>query len=100
MIALLYFVLNVLVSPFKSKSRLEAENAALRHQVAILRRIVHRRVDSTGVVRDIDIESGMHHLVGVVRRRIPDYGNVVAEFGGKAHSRFNAGMCNESNHNE
>ena len=45
MIALLCFVLNVLVSPFKSKSRLEAENAALRHQVVVLRRIVvHRRV--------------------------------------------------------
>src|SRR5215813_9428379 len=56
--------------------------------------------DSTGVVRDIDVESGMHHLVGVVRRRIPDYGNVVAELGGKAHRRFNTGMCNESNHNE
>jgi hypothetical protein len=38
------FVLNVLISPFKSKSRLEAENAALRHQVVALRRIVHRRV--------------------------------------------------------
>ena len=39
MIALLCFVLNVLVSPFKSKSRLEAENAALRHQVVMLHRI-------------------------------------------------------------
>jgi hypothetical protein len=28
MIALLYFILAALVSPFKSKSRLEAENAA------------------------------------------------------------------------
>ena len=37
MIALLCFVLAVLVSPFKSKSRLEAENAALRHQVVVLR---------------------------------------------------------------
>jgi hypothetical protein len=37
MIALLCFVLTVLVSPFKSKSRLEAENAALRHQVVVLR---------------------------------------------------------------
>ena len=44
MIALLCFVLNVLVSPFKSKSRLEAENAALRRQVIMLRRMVHRRV--------------------------------------------------------
>jgi transposase InsO family protein len=47
MIALLCFVLTVLVSPFKSKSRLEAENAALRHQVAVLRRMVHRRVQLT-----------------------------------------------------
>src|SRR6516165_6005310 len=47
MIALLYFVLNVLVSPFKSTSRLEAENAALRHQVVVLRRMVHRRVRLT-----------------------------------------------------
>ena len=47
MIALLCFVLTVLVSPFKSKSRLEAENAALRHQVVALRRRVHRRVRLT-----------------------------------------------------
>ena len=47
MIALLYFVLNVLVSPFKSTSRLEAENAALRQQVVMLRRMVHRRVRLT-----------------------------------------------------
>jgi hypothetical protein len=30
MIALIWFVLAVLASPFKSKSRLEAENAVLR----------------------------------------------------------------------
>jgi transposase InsO family protein len=47
MIALLCFVLTVLVSPFKSKSRLEAENVALRHQVVVLRRMVHRRVRLT-----------------------------------------------------
>ena len=47
MIALLCFVLAVLVSPFKSKSRLEAENAALRHQVVVLRRMVHKRVQLT-----------------------------------------------------
>jgi hypothetical protein len=38
MIALVCFVLAVLASPFKSKSRLEAENAALRHQLIVLRR--------------------------------------------------------------
>jgi hypothetical protein len=47
MIALLCFVLTVLASPFKSKSRLEAENAALRHQVVVLRRMVHRRARLT-----------------------------------------------------
>src|SRR5271169_4807396 len=38
MIALIRFVLAVLASPFKSKSRLEAENAILRHQLIVLRR--------------------------------------------------------------
>ena len=47
MIALLCFGLAVLVSPFKSKSRLEAENAALRHQLAMLRRKVRGRVRLT-----------------------------------------------------
>src|ERR1700730_17884381 len=38
MIWLLCFVLTALTSPFKSKIRLEAENAALRHQLIVLRR--------------------------------------------------------------
>jgi hypothetical protein len=38
MFALLCFVLAVLAAPFKPKSRLEAENAALRHQLIVLRR--------------------------------------------------------------
>src|SRR5246127_3627915 len=38
MIALICFVLAVLASPFKSKLRLEAENAVLRHQLIVLRR--------------------------------------------------------------
>jgi hypothetical protein len=44
MIALLYFVSAVLATPFKSKNRLEAENAAIRHQVVVLRRKVRGRV--------------------------------------------------------
>jgi hypothetical protein len=31
----------VLASPFKSKLRLEAENAVLRHQLIVLRRRLH-----------------------------------------------------------
>jgi hypothetical protein len=38
MIGLLCFFLVVLASPFKSKLRLEAENAVLRHQLNVLRR--------------------------------------------------------------
>jgi hypothetical protein len=44
MVALLCFVLAVLASPFKSKSRLEAENAVLRHQLIVLWRKVQGRV--------------------------------------------------------
>jgi hypothetical protein len=44
MIALLCFVMAVLAAPFKSKSRLEAENAALRHQLIVLRLKVQGRV--------------------------------------------------------
>jgi hypothetical protein len=47
MIALVDFVLAVLASPFKSKSRLEAENAALRHQLIVLRRKVRGRAQLT-----------------------------------------------------
>src|SRR5450631_3892154 len=47
MIALLSFVLAVLASPYKSKSRLEAENAVLRHQLIVLRRKVQGRVQLT-----------------------------------------------------
>jgi hypothetical protein len=47
MIALLCFVLTLLASLFKSKSRLEAENAALRRQLIVLRRKVRGRVQLT-----------------------------------------------------
>ena len=47
MIALIWFVLAVLVSPFKSKSGLEAENAVLRHQLIVLRRKVRGRAQLT-----------------------------------------------------
>src|SRR6201995_3829601 len=47
MIGLLSFVVAVLASPFKSKVRLEAENAVLRHQLMVLRRRLHGRVRLT-----------------------------------------------------
>src|SRR6478672_3683004 len=47
MIALFCLCLALFASPFKSKGRLEAENAALRHQLVILRRKVRGRVRLT-----------------------------------------------------
>jgi transposase InsO family protein len=44
MLALLYFFLTVIALPFKSRRRLEAENAVLRYQLIILRRKVPGRV--------------------------------------------------------
>jgi hypothetical protein len=46
-IGLLWFALAILASPFKSKLRLEAENAVLRHQLIVLRRRPHGRVQLT-----------------------------------------------------
>jgi hypothetical protein len=51
MLTLIYLVFAVLRLPFKSKSRLEAENAALRHQVLVLRRQVRGRVCLTNFDR-------------------------------------------------
>src|SRR6516225_6577529 len=47
MIGLFCFALAVLASPFKSKARLEAENAVLRHQLIVLRRRPRGRVRLT-----------------------------------------------------
>jgi hypothetical protein len=51
MIAFISFVLAVLASPFKSKSRLEAENAVLRHRLIVLRRRVRGRTQPTNIDR-------------------------------------------------
>jgi hypothetical protein len=47
MIGLFCFALAVLASLFKSKSRLEVENAVLRYQPIVLRRRLHGRVRLT-----------------------------------------------------
>jgi hypothetical protein len=47
MFALICFALAILASPFKSKSRLEAENAVLRHQLIVLRRQLRGRARLT-----------------------------------------------------
>src|SRR6202047_5298900 len=47
MITLLCFFLTLFASPFKSKSRLEAENAVLRHQLIVVQRKMRGRVHLT-----------------------------------------------------
>jgi transposase InsO family protein len=47
MIALVCLIWSVLIAPFKSQSRLEAENAALRHQLVVLKRKVSGRIEFT-----------------------------------------------------
>ena len=51
MIALLCFILRLSVAPFRSPSRLVAENAALRHQLVVLQRKVGGRVEFTNADR-------------------------------------------------
>jgi hypothetical protein len=47
MVAMIFFLLNLGASIFKPKSRLEAENAALRQQLIVLQRKVRGRVQFT-----------------------------------------------------
>jgi hypothetical protein len=51
MITQLWVFLAILASPFKSKCRLEVENAALRHQVMVLRRQTRGRIRLTNFDR-------------------------------------------------
>jgi len=47
MVALLHLILAILITPFKPKCRLEAENAALRQQLVVFRRKFRGRVKLT-----------------------------------------------------
>src|SRR5437016_14362130 len=47
MVGLIFLFVNLVASFFKSKSRLEAENAALRRQLTVLQRKVRGRVQFT-----------------------------------------------------
>jgi hypothetical protein len=56
MIALLCFLVTLFASPLKSRSRLEAENAALRYQLIVLRRKVTGRIRVTNGDRLVFIQ--------------------------------------------
>ena len=59
MIGLLCLFLVLVTAPCKSKSRLEAENAALRHQLIVLRRKMQGRVRLTNSDRWFFIQLSM-----------------------------------------
>jgi len=56
MVALLFFLLRLLSSPFRRISRLEAENAALRRQLVVLQRKVHGRIQFTNSDRVFSLQ--------------------------------------------
>jgi hypothetical protein len=112
MFALLWFVLAVLASPFKSKSRLEAENAALGHQLIVLRRKVRGRAKLTNndrwfliqlyrwfpsilqVVTIIRPETLLRRRRAVERRQVHDQATRAARLGmGHLPAEPRAGHC-------
>ena len=62
----LFCLVSTLILPFKSKSRLEAENVALRHQVMVLRRQVGGRVHLTNLDRLFLVQ--LYHWFPSIRR--------------------------------
>src|SRR5262245_19738289 len=62
----LFCLVSILILPFKSKSRLEAENIALRHQVMVLRRQVGGRVHLTNLDRLFLVQ--LYHWFPSIRR--------------------------------
>src|SRR5499427_10795903 len=59
-----------------------------------------RAYDGTGVVRHVDVERGMHHLVRVIRRRALHHGDVIAELSGKANGCFDTGVRDQPDDDE
>lgn len=75
------------VSPLVPKRR-DSAPATLAATVWQSRDDFFRAGNCAGVVRHVDVERGMHHLIRVVRRRVFHHGDVVAELGSIAHGRF------------
>jgi hypothetical protein len=52
--------------------------------------------NGTGIVRDIDVESGVHFLIRVIRGRVFYHRDLVAKLSGIANSRLHTSVCYES----
>src|SRR6476660_2752644 len=81
----------------------ESERSTARAEVLKSRDRSHdllRANDGTGVVREIDVERGVHLLVRVIGRRVFDHRDLVAELGGKTNGRLDASMRYKANDDE
>src|SRR6516162_1208076 len=56
--------------------------------------------NGAGVVRDIDVECGVHHLVRGIRRGVIHHGDLIAKLGGEANGRFDAGVRDQPDYDE
>ena len=59
-----------------------------------------RAYDGAGVVRHVDVERRVHHLLRVIRRRVLHYGDVIAELSGKANGCFDTGVRDQPDDDE
>jgi hypothetical protein len=56
--------------------------------------------NGAGIVREVDVQSGLHLVIRVIRCRVLDYGDLVAELSGKADRCFDAGMRDQTDDDE
>src|SRR5580765_1950858 len=56
--------------------------------------------DRARVVRDIDVERGVHLFIRVARGRVSHHRDLIPELGGKANGRLDAGVRDEADDDE
>jgi hypothetical protein len=61
---------------------------------------LNRSDNGSGVVRKIDVESGVPLFIRVTRSRIFNYCDLVAQFSGVAYGRLDTRVSDESDHDE
>ncbi|MBB5055046.1 hypothetical protein HNQ36_005057 [Afipia massiliensis] len=98
MIGLLCFVL---ASPFKSKIRLEAENAALRYRLIVLRRKLRGRVQPANNDRWLFVQlyrwfPSILKVLTIIRPDLPDALDAGLERTDVPFKDGNAGVCIEN----
>ena len=104
MVALIFLFFNLVASLFKAKSRLEAENAALRHQLTVLQGKVRGHVQFTNSDRlfFIQLYRWFPSILKAIRSSDPGLScaGIVLGFaatGGGGHAAWEAGRKSMGN---